>query len=72
VVGLALLAATGIGHPALAASPLLLVVLWKALTRVWRGERVPDIDAQTARFESLLLCFLLVVFVAGGALASIG
>jgi len=29
--------------------------------RVWRGERIPDIDAQTARYGSLLMLFALFV-----------
>ena len=40
-------------------TPLLLILLAKPLACVWRKQRLPDIDARTAKFESALLIFLL-------------
>ncbi len=44
-------------------TPVLLVLLWKPFKHIWRNERLPDIDARTAKFESILLVFLFLVFV---------
>jgi len=63
VLGTALLGALRLGPRFLMASPILPVFHMDCLIRVWRGERIPDIDARTARFETMLLLFLFVVFV---------
>ena len=41
-------------------APLLLILLAKPLACVWRRQRLADIDARTAKFESALLVFLLI------------
>ncbi len=41
-------------------SPVLLVLLAKPLGCVWRKQRLVDIDARTAQFESALLVFLVI------------
>ena len=51
------------GPRVLIAAPALGVFHLRPVIRLWRGERVPDIDAQTARFATLLLLFLLVSLV---------
>ena len=62
IVGCVLsLAGMGIAQAApglLALTPLLLILLAKPLACVWRKQRLPDIDARTAKFESALLIFL--------------
>ncbi len=63
VLVLAGLAAAGIIPRAVMAAPILLVLLYRPLTNVWRGIRLPDIDARTARFVAALLVLLIVVFV---------
>ena len=60
VLGLAILAIFEIGPDMLVFTPLLLVLLAKPLSCVWQSKRLADIDARTARFESVLLVFLLV------------
>lgn len=65
VLWVAVLSATRFAPPVLALSPVVLVLVWKPLVQVWRGERVPDIDVQTARFESVFLLFMLVAFILG-------
>ena len=50
-------------------APALLVLLWSPLKCIWRNERLADIDARTARFESILLVFLLLAFVIDGGAA---
>ena len=39
-------------------APALLVLLRKPMACVWRDQRLPDIDAATAKFETALLVFL--------------
>ena len=60
VLSLAALAIVNIGPDILLFAPLLLVLLLKPLACVWQNKRLADIDARTARFESILLVFLLV------------
>lgn len=67
-IGVAVLGAVGLGSPVLVAAPLLLVLFWKPLANVLQGKRVPDIDVQTARFETILLLFLFVVILIDGGL----
>lgn len=62
VGGLAGIAAAGIGPKALWAAPLTLGLLPKPLTATWHGERLADIDARTARFETVLLLLVLVSY----------
>ena len=59
VFGLAVLAIIKVGPGVLVFTPVLLVLLLKPLAYVWRSQRLADIDARTARFESVLLLFLL-------------
>jgi len=59
----------GFGPRVLTVSPVLLVLLLKPVRRMMRGERIPDIDVQTARFEAVLLLFLLAVLVYNGGLS---
>ena len=63
VLALAIFAFAGIVPRILVAAPPLLILLRKVLRDVWQGRRLVDIDAQTARFESVLLVFLLIAFV---------
>lgn len=63
VLCLAGLAAAGIIPRAVMVAPILLVLLYRPLTHVWRGIRLPDIDARTARFFAALLVLLIVVFI---------
>ena len=63
VLGLAGLAAAGVIPRAIMAAPILLVLLYKPLTHVWRGIRLPDIDARTARFLAALLVLLTATFI---------
>ena len=63
VFTLAVLGMAGIGPVWLIFAPLLLVFLVKPLSCVWRRERLADIDARTAKFETVLLVFLLVSFI---------
>jgi len=58
-IGVAILSFTRFAPAVLGLSPVLLLLVVRALTKVWRGERLPDIDVQTARFESALLLFML-------------
>ena len=62
VIGLAAMAAVGAAPRFLLASPLLLVLLAGPLKAVIKDERLSDIDAQTARFETILLAMIIVVF----------
>ncbi len=55
----------GFGPPLLMAAPLLAGFHARPLAAVLRGERLPDIDARTARFETVLLLFVLVVLLSG-------
>lgn len=67
VFGLAALGAAGWAHREVMLAPLLLALLAKPLACVWRGRRLADIDARTARFETVLLVLLVVDFTARGA-----
>lgn len=60
VVALAGLGIAGVGPIWLVLAPVLLVFLIRPLSCVWRRERLADIDARTAKFETVLLVFLLV------------
>ena len=60
VLSLAGLAIAQIGPAVLIFAPVLLILLAKPLACVWQSKRLADIDARTARFESVLLIFLLV------------
>lgn len=64
VAGLAALAWAGIAPRALLAAPLLLVLVVKPLSAVIGGRRLPDIDAQTARFEAVLLTAVTAAYIA--------
>jgi len=64
---LATLGVVGLGPRALVVSPLFLLLLLEPLAGVLRGKRIPDIDVRTARFETVLLLFLVTVLVIGGA-----
>ena len=59
VLSLAGLAAFGPWPKALLAAPLLLVLLAKPIACVVRNQRLADIDAQTARFETVLLAAMI-------------
>ncbi|MHC4294390.1 MAG: UbiA family prenyltransferase [Planctomycetota bacterium] len=63
VLVLGILGAAGILPRILVLTPVLLVLLWKPLGCVWRNERLPDIDARTAKFEAVLLVMLFLTFV---------
>ncbi len=60
VLFLAVLGIIGVGSSMLVFAPILLVLLTKPLACVWGRKRLPDIDARTAQFESVMLVFLLV------------
>jgi len=64
VLWLAGMGALGAGPRGLMAAPLTLVLLRKPLEAMIRGRRVADIDAQTSRFETILLLGLIVLYVA--------
>ena len=68
-VGIGAIGFAGLGPLALGAAPVLLVALWKPLRAIARHERLPDIDARTAQFETLLLVFTAAVLIAGGGLS---
>jgi 1,4-dihydroxy-2-naphthoate octaprenyltransferase len=63
VASVAGLAAGGLLPRVLVLAPVLLPVIWKALRSAWRDERLSDIDAQTARFETVLLVAMLAALV---------
>ena len=65
VFGLAGLAIAKVGPGILIFTPVLLVLLLKPLAHVWQSKRLAVIDARTARFESVLLVFLLVSLLFG-------
>jgi len=69
VAAVGLVGILGWGPRVLATAPLFAILLGKTLARVTRGERVTDIDVQTARFETLLLVFVLVTLIAVGGMA---
>jgi 1,4-dihydroxy-2-naphthoate octaprenyltransferase len=60
VLGAALLGLGGSAPRTWVAAPALLVLLARTIRRVWQGERIPDLDARTARFGAVLMAFLLV------------
>ncbi len=64
---LAALGVVGLVPRVLVVAPLFLLLLLEPLAGVLRGRRIPDIDVRTARFETVLLLFLVVVLVIGGA-----
>jgi 1,4-dihydroxy-2-naphthoate octaprenyltransferase len=64
-LGLAAIGACGAGPRALLATPLALGLIAKPALAVWRGQRLPDIDAQTARFEAVLLALAFAAYVVG-------
>lgn len=68
VAGVGLVGVVGWGPRVLTLAPAFALLLGKALARVSRGERVADIDVQTARFETVLLVFVLVTLILGGAM----
>lgn len=60
---LSVLGAVGLAPLALTLAPLSLLLMLDPLVNVWRGKRIADIDVRTARFETVLLLFLLAVLV---------
>jgi 1,4-dihydroxy-2-naphthoate polyprenyltransferase len=62
----AILGATGLGPAWLLITPVALVVAARPLRAVWRGQRVPNIDSQTAGFCTVLSLLILAVYVAAG------
>jgi 1,4-dihydroxy-2-naphthoate octaprenyltransferase len=62
VLGLAGVAAAGFGPWTLALAPLTLALLGRPLACVWRNRRLPDIDAQTARWEAVMLVLVIVAY----------
>jgi 1,4-dihydroxy-2-naphthoate polyprenyltransferase len=57
--GLAAMVAAGAGPLGLALAPVTLLLLIEPLKGVARNERLPDIDARTARWEAVLLVLVL-------------
>ena len=66
LLGVAALAMMGLAPPMLLLAPGLVLLHLGPLLAVLRGNRIPDIDARTARFEGIFLLFLLAVLVACG------
>ena len=62
VAGLAAMAAAGAGAAGPGPRAAGASALWKPLKTIARGERLPDIDAQTARFEAILLVLVIVSY----------
>lgn len=62
VAGLAAMAAVGAMPRILLASPVLLALLAKPIASVVSDKRLPDIDARTAQFETVLLLAMLLAF----------
>ena len=62
----AAMAAAGLGPIWLLLSPLALLAAARPLGAVWRNQRVPDIDKQTAGFVTVLCVLILAVYVAHG------
>jgi 1,4-dihydroxy-2-naphthoate octaprenyltransferase len=60
---LAILALAGVAPWPLALSPALLILLARPLRAMAAGRRLSDIDVRTARFETVLLGFLCLLFV---------
>ena len=71
-VGVGAIGVAGLGPLTLAGAPVLLATLWGPLRAIARHERLPDIDARTAQFETLLLVFTAAVLIAGGGLQPVG
>jgi len=69
VLALAFLGALRIWPRFLVVSPLWLLLVRRPLFSIWRGNRIPDIDARTARFETVVLLFLFAVLLANGGVA---
>jgi len=63
---LAALGVFGLAPRVLVVAPLFLLLLLEPLAGVLRGRRIPDIDVRTARFETVLLLFMVVVLMIGG------
>ena len=61
-LGVAGAGAIGLGPRILVAAPALLVMHHRAIVAVWRHQRLPDIDARTARFAASLLAVTFVAF----------
>lgn len=61
----------GLGPRSFIMAPFLLVLIYGSLSCVWRGKRIPDIDVQTARFETVLLVFLITLLVWNGGLIGV-
>lgn len=66
VLILAILALVRVAPRLVVLAPVLLVFLWKPLACIWRNERLADIDARTARFETVLLVLILLALVVSG------
>jgi len=66
VAGLAALAAGGRAPRALLGAPVLLVLLVRPMRAVWQDRRLPDIDAQSARFEAVLLVGVFLAYALAG------
>ncbi len=62
VAGLAALAAAGAAPRALLGAPAAFLLLRRPLSCMWRGRRLADIDARTARFEAVLLLGVLAAY----------
>jgi 1,4-dihydroxy-2-naphthoate polyprenyltransferase len=62
-LGLALIGAIE-GPRLLLITPLALPLIFKPAAAVWKDRRLPDIDAQTARYETILLALALAAYVA--------
>ncbi|MFH0963340.1 MAG: prenyltransferase [Planctomycetota bacterium] len=63
LAGLVLIALARWGPIALAASPVCALLLLRPVARTLQGERLPDIDAKTARFATALMLFVLAALV---------
>jgi 1,4-dihydroxy-2-naphthoate octaprenyltransferase len=62
VHGLMVMGLSGRGPLGLVLAPAALALLHRPLGTIWRGERLADIDAQTARFETLVLVLVIVSY----------
>jgi 1,4-dihydroxy-2-naphthoate polyprenyltransferase len=62
VLGLAAMVAARYGPLGLAAAPVTLLLLAKPLKSILRAERLPDIDARTARWEAALLVLVIISY----------
>lgn len=66
VLGLVAMVVTGLVPRVVALAPVLLLLVRKPLWHVWNNQRLADIDARTAKFESVLLVLLLLAFMIQG------